>query len=117
MYYLLLYDGACSLCTSFARQVKAWDRRDRLQTLAFDDPQAREWEARIGPGFRQSFHLVHPDGRIEHGDRAIPTVVGLLPWGALPAWGMRYLPGSRKLIERAYVWVASRRTCGVQKNI
>jgi len=116
MPYLLLYDGQCGLCTRFAQQVKAWDRRDRLRTIAFDDPEGREWEARIGPGFRESMHLVHPDSRVEHGDVAIPTVVGLLPWGRLPAWLMRNLPGSKKLIERAYVWVASRRKCELKTD-
>ncbi len=105
---LVLFDGACGFCTLQAERIRRW-AGDRvhvrpLQEALGDVPWVDPDEA------IRALHLVDRDGRSYAGAAAIVRllritrpVLGLL---ALPY----HLPGVRPLAERAYAFVAARRT-------
>lgn len=104
---LLLFDGACGICLHIRDLFVLLDRRgrfavdriDRHETglLAATDPDARY----------ETWHVVHPDGRLEHGGAGLITVVGELPGGRPLAAVMRRVPG---VIDAAYGWFARNRS-------
>jgi predicted DCC family thiol-disulfide oxidoreductase YuxK len=53
-----------------------------------------------------SFHVVHPDGRIESAGAGLTAIIGALPFGSPFAGVMRRLPG---VTEAAYDWFADHR--------
>lgn len=87
--YYLVYDGACELCQRLCRAVQQADIRHRLHAVTFGDPLAAQLLAKLPPDqWRNTFHLVSPDGKVRSGDAAMPVIVGLLPLGAPLAWLM-----------------------------
>jgi predicted DCC family thiol-disulfide oxidoreductase YuxK len=103
---LLLFDGGCGICLHARDVIGLLDRRERL---AFDRiaRHDRGLLADLTPEERYgSWHVVHPDGRLEHGSAALATTVASLPVGRIPAAAMRALSG---LSESGYLWFARNR--------
>ena len=102
----LVYDGGCSVCEHTARFLQRLDRRHRLAIVSQDDPLAIQLLAGVSPTTRAAtFHLVSPRGHVASGEAAIPSVVRLLPGGALTAWCLTSMPGHRRVREWLYRWV------------
>jgi len=108
--HYLLYDDACSLCVRFKETIQRWDRRRAIDPVPFTDFRIPKIVPRMTRGqLENSFHLVFPDGRVESGDRAIPSLLALLPGGKPIAWLLRILPSGKWLCEKTYAWIVSRR--------
>ncbi len=103
---LVLYDGGCGICLH-ARDVFAW--WDRGRTLA-DDRIARHSGYLLGDLDREetysSFHVVHPDGRVESAGPGLAALFEALPGLGFVGSAMRRLPGPT---ERFYEWFAENR--------
>jgi predicted DCC family thiol-disulfide oxidoreductase YuxK len=103
---LLLFDGGCGICLH-ARDVFAridggrHFTHDRIarhdQGLLANVPEQERYE---------SWHVVHPDGRLESGSDGLAAVVAELPGGRIPSWLMRRFPS---LPDRGYRWFAANR--------
>ncbi|MDQ8046783.1 MAG: DCC1-like thiol-disulfide oxidoreductase family protein [Patulibacter sp.] len=104
---LLLFDGGCGICLHARDVFAAMDRRHRLAfdriarhddgLLAAMDPQDRYG----------SWHVVHPDGRVEDASAGIAAAVSVLPGGRLPARAIRRFPA---LPEAGYQWFVRNRS-------
>ena len=105
----VLYDRDCGFCRWSLAKILAWDRRRRLRPLPIQSEEGQRLleAAEIPEESRlRSWHLVHPDGRIESAGAAFPALFRLLPAGAPIAALTRALPG---LCERGYMLVANNR--------
>jgi predicted DCC family thiol-disulfide oxidoreductase YuxK len=104
---VVLYDGACALCTrqagNLARLARGRVRAEALQTALPRFPGLSEAEA------LREIKLVAADGRVYGGADALVRLVNL----GRPLLGKLlypyYLPGVRQLADAAYGWVARNR--------
>jgi predicted DCC family thiol-disulfide oxidoreductase YuxK len=107
----LLYDDDCGFCRWSVAKVLAWDRRDRLDAVPLQGPQADALLAGMEPARRlASWHLVTPDGVVRSGAAAMAPLARMLPAGRPIARLAERFPG---LTRVAYSWVSRhRRTLG-----
>jgi len=106
----VLYDRDCGFCRWSLAKILAWDRARRLHPLPIQSEEGRRLldAAGVPEEHRlRSWHLVHPDGRVESAGDALPAVFRLLPAGAPFAAITRALPGPSR---RGYMLVANNRT-------
>ena len=106
----VLYDRDCGFCRWSLAKILAWDRAGRLRPLPIQSEEGRRLlDAAEVPEEKRlrSWHLVHPDGRVESAGAAFPALFRLLPAGAPVAALTGALPG---LSERGYMLVANNRT-------
>lgn len=105
--HTILYDAGCGFCRWSLHKLLAWDRRRLLRPLPLQDPEADRLLSGMAPARRMaSWHLVSPDGAVRSAGDAVPTLLRLLPGGALPAAVAGALPGPT---HRLYGWIARRR--------
>lgn len=103
---LLMFDGGCGICLHSRDVIAALDRRHRL---AFDRiaRHDRGLLADVPPVERySSWHVVHPDGTLEHGSAGLATTIAQLPGGSVVAWPMRRLP---RAADAGYRWFVRNR--------
>ncbi len=106
-FWLVLYDGDCGLCKWLLAWLLRWDREGRLRPVALQRPEAGDLLADLDPAERMaSWHLVSPDGRRVSAGAALPSLLGLLPGGRLPA---AVLGRFSRLTNAGYRWVAAHR--------
>jgi predicted DCC family thiol-disulfide oxidoreductase YuxK len=107
--YMLLYDGACRICTGQAKAVARYDAGGRITLVDLNSPAAREAYPQISPEDAQRWmHIVGPDGRVWRGADAVRLVLLLLPIGR-PFGALLYLPGAMLLARPLYDWFARNR--------
>ncbi|HYC12100.1 MAG TPA: DCC1-like thiol-disulfide oxidoreductase family protein [Nitrososphaerales archaeon] len=81
---LLLYDTDCGPCMRFKRLVSFLDLGRSLEFMSIDKAEGLGILDGIPAKRRHgSFHLVHPDGRLESGADALPSLISLLPGGRI----------------------------------
>lgn len=108
--HLVLYDFDCGFCRWSLSKILDWDRARRLRPLPIQSEEGQRLldEAGVPDDQRlRSWHLVHPDGRVESAGAAFPALFRLLPAGAPVALLTKALPG---LSQRGYMLVANNRT-------
>ena len=104
--HYLVFDGACELCQRLCRAVQQADRHHRLHAVTFGDPLTARLLASLPPDqWRDTFHLVSPDGKIRSGDDAMPAIMRLLPCGRPLAWLMTCPGIGRPLTSLVYRWL------------
>jgi predicted DCC family thiol-disulfide oxidoreductase YuxK len=104
---VVLYDGACRLCTSQAKNLSKLSNGKvvsrALQTELKHFPNLSETEA------LKEIKLIDEKGRVYGGAEAL---VKLINYGQ-PVWGKLlypyYIPGIRQLANVSYAWVARNR--------
>lgn len=103
---LLLFDGGCGICLHSRDVIAVLDRHHRLAFdriarhdggLLADVPE----DERYG-----SWHVVHPDGTLEHGSVALASTVAALPGGRGLSWPLRRFP---ETADGGYRWFARNR--------
>jgi predicted DCC family thiol-disulfide oxidoreductase YuxK len=105
----VLYDRDCGFCRWSLAKVLAWDRARRLRPLPIQSEEGTRLldAAGVPEELRlRSWHLVHPDGRVESAGDAFPALFRLLPGGTPFAALSRALPGPSR---RGYMVVANNR--------
>jgi predicted DCC family thiol-disulfide oxidoreductase YuxK len=108
----LIFDGDCGLCQAAVGRVRSWDRKGRLDYVAFQDPTVERF--RIGlPALAAAMHLLLPDGQVFAGADAVPHILQRLPGKAWLA-GLFQIPGVLPVARRIYRWIAERRHCSVR---
>jgi len=114
----LVYDGDCELCLWARGIILRWDRRRRIRTLAFQDPEFREWfpdldrddPKGLWPHGEPPRAMLFIDGtgRVRAGMDAFRTMLPHLAFGRILAI-VFYLPGVPWLASRFYEWLARNR--------
>jgi predicted DCC family thiol-disulfide oxidoreductase YuxK len=109
---VVLFDRDCGLCQATVRQLRRWDRRERLSFVALQDaagsgtPALELAAARLPLG--DALHVVDESGRIRAGGDAALEIVDRLPGGwLLRPW--RRVEPFRALIRYGYGKVAAHR--------
>jgi predicted DCC family thiol-disulfide oxidoreductase YuxK len=89
----ILYDPDCGLCRACVAVLLRWDRHGRLRPVAGED--------------LDSWQLILPDGTVRAAGAAFGPLFRLLPGGTPLAVLAERFP---RASERAYRWVADRRS-------
>ncbi len=98
----LAYDDVCNNCVRFKRMVEAVDRGRMMRYVSLRDAEGRGLLDSVPNELRYaSFHLVAPDGIVESGSAAIPTLFGLLVRHKR-AGAIGSLPGAMSFLTRLY---------------
>jgi predicted DCC family thiol-disulfide oxidoreductase YuxK len=103
---LLIFDGGCGICLHARDVFAVLDRRHRL---TFD--RIARHDAGLLADLTEderygSWHVIHPDGRAEHGSDGVAAAVGALPGGRWLERGIRRWPGPP---DAGYRWFARNR--------
>ena len=105
---LVLYDSDCGFCMWLLAGLLRWDRRDRLQPVSLQSPEAERLLPDLDEAERmRSWHLISPDGSRNSAGPAIAPLLRLLPGGTVPAAAFARFPC---LTARGYRWVADNRS-------
>lgn len=105
----VLYDRDCGFCRWSLAKILAWDRAGRLRPVPIQSEEGQAYLDAAGvPEEKrlESWHLVHPDGRVESAGDAFPALFRMLPAGTPIATLTKALPG---LSNRGYFLVAANR--------
>lgn len=108
---VVLYDGECKMCITATDQLRALDKNETLEWQDANDPVQRErfprvdWERAM-----KEIHLVHTDGRIRTGAKAVRDIAEMIGGdvGRAAAKTMD-LPGVRDAADLIYSIVADNR--------
>jgi predicted DCC family thiol-disulfide oxidoreductase YuxK len=104
----VLYDRDCGFCRWSLAKILGWDRARRLRPRPIQGEEGQRLLTSIAEERRlRSWHVVHPDGRIESTAPALATVLDTLPGGAPMAKLTRAFP---RAAHRAYMLVAANRS-------
>jgi predicted DCC family thiol-disulfide oxidoreductase YuxK len=83
----VLYDRDCGICQATVRQLRRWDRNDRLAMLPLQSaPTSRDPAIRTAAAespLESALHVVAADGRVYAGGDAALAIVRELPGGHL----------------------------------
>ncbi len=106
----ILYDGDCSSCTASARR---FDRIFRRRGFLFL-PLQTDWVMKrldLEPGAPlEEMRVLTSDGRDIGGADAV-IFLGRQIWWTWPFVALARLPGTHKLFDRGYRWIAAHRGC------
>lgn len=108
---VVLYDGACKFCTTTTNQLRALDTEGTIEWVELHDENVRkrfpkiDWERA-----EEEMHLIHVDGRVRTGARAVRDVADLIGGdvGQAAARAMD-LPGVKDAADIVYRIVSENR--------
>lgn len=107
--YTVVYDGACKVCTRLVGLLNAWDTRDEIETVPFQNTSVLDRFPWIPPhAYAEAMQIVGPGGRTWQGGEAIEQILKLLPFGIAFGWAFK-VPGFGGLFGRFYRWFARNR--------
>lgn len=106
-----LYDGACKFCVSTTNQLREMDRHGVIDWQDLHDPAVRarfpklDWKLA-----EEEIHLIHRDGRVVTGVRALHDIAELIggELGGAAAKVME-LPGVREAADALYHLISQHR--------
>ena len=106
---VLIYDGDCPMCRRARGWLEARVEPGRLLFVPCQSPELSNVAPTLEPeACMRAMQLVHPNGAIEAGDQAIPSLLRMLHgWRWLAPLLM--LPGMRWLSAPLYEWIARHR--------
>jgi predicted DCC family thiol-disulfide oxidoreductase YuxK len=107
---VMVYDGACGLCTSSMRVVRRLDWRQRIEYLDAQDwaTVQRRYPTLDREAILGLIHVITPDGRILVGYPGVRALLRELPL-LMVLYPLLFLPGITWLGPRVYDWIAARR--------
>jgi len=107
--YTVIYDGACRVCGRMVRLLRAWDAREEIEMIPFQNTTVLDRFPWIpSEAYAEAMQLVGPDGRTWQGGDAIEQLLKVLPYGGAVGWAFR-IPGFGALFGRFYRWFARNR--------
>ena len=105
----LIYDRDCEICCWAQDVVSRWDRKGRIQFIAFQDPLFREWFPDCDLDEPPKAMLFIDDRRqVWEGFDAFRQMLRFLPSGRL-MMVLFYVPGVSWVAHRFYEWLAKNR--------
>lgn len=106
----VIYDVECDFCCRWAEWFRRGSR-SRVRLLPLQDPEAAEVTGRSSTELLRAMHFVRTDGAVFAGAGAVREALGQLSWGWLLRGAMT-IPGSMRVADHVYGWVARRRRHG-----
>ena len=106
---VVIYDGACGICTSQINKLPWWDCQRKLSYLSLHDPQVAErWPELPADQLMDEMCIIDSRGGQHWGAEAVRYLSRRLRrlWWLVP---LLYLPGSMLLWRPFYRWVARNR--------
>lgn len=106
---LLLYDGRCGFCRTWAQRLTRWDHQGRIRQLPCAERGTVPGLPPISDAtLERALHVVLPDGQVAAGARGVIALLPWLPGGRALGWLAR-VPGVAWLADGVYEAVARRR--------
>lgn len=104
---LLIYDGDCEFCRWW---IERWKRMtgDVVDYAPYQEV-VEEYPNISLQEFKRSLQLVHQDGSVSSGARAVFESLEKVPAKKWILWSYRHVPGFRVLSELSYQFIASYR--------
>lgn len=107
--YTVVYDGACKVCGRLVKLLNAWDTRDEIEVVPFQNTSVLDRFPWIpSEAYAEALQLVGPGGRTWQGGEAIEQLLKILPFGGTLGWAFK-IPGFGELFGRFYRWFARNR--------
>lgn len=106
---VVIYDGACGICTAQVKKLPWWDCQQKLAYLSLHDPLVAErWPDLSHERLMQEMCIVDAQGQEHWGPEAVRYLTRRLRrlWWATP---LLYFPGSMFLWRPVYRWIARNR--------
>jgi len=108
---VVLYDGTCRMCTTAVKQLREMDKDGVLDWLDINERDVRAQFPKVDwKRAEEEIHLVHTDGRMRTGSRAVRDIAEMIggDLGQAAARAMD-LPGVRDAADIIYHIVAQNR--------
>jgi predicted DCC family thiol-disulfide oxidoreductase YuxK len=107
--YTVVYDGNCKVCGRLVKLLRAWDRKQEIEVLPFQQPGVMARFPWIpARAYVEAVQLIGPGGRTWSGAAATEQLLNVLPKGRLISWVFK-LPFMRRIADRFYRWFARNR--------
>lgn len=107
--YTVVYDGQCKVCGRLVKLLTAWDKRNDLEIVPFQNTTVLDRFPWIpSEAYAEAMQLVGPGGRTWQGGEAIEQLLKILPFGGALGWTFS-IPGFGELFGRFYRWFARNR--------
>src|SRR5690606_22116248 len=108
---VVLYDGTCRMCATMTNQLREADKEGVLEWLDINDAAVRAQFPKVDwKRAEEEIHLIHTDGRMRTGARAIGDIAEMVggEMGKAAARAME-MPGIRDAADVFYHLVAQNR--------
>jgi predicted DCC family thiol-disulfide oxidoreductase YuxK len=107
--YTVVYDGACKVCGRLVKLLNAWDTRNELEVIPFQNTSVLDRFPWIpSEAYAEAMQLIGPGGRTWQGGEAIEQLLEILPAGGMFGWAFK-IPGFGTQFGRFYRWFARNR--------
>jgi predicted DCC family thiol-disulfide oxidoreductase YuxK len=107
--YTVVYDGACKVCGRLVKLLNAWDTRNEIEVVPFQNTSVLDRFPWIpSEAYAEAMQLVERGGRTWQGGDAIEQLLKILPLGGAFGWAFK-VPGFGSQFNRFYRWFARNR--------
>jgi predicted DCC family thiol-disulfide oxidoreductase YuxK len=106
----VLYDSDCPFCVRAARRFETLLARKNFAIMPLQTPWVGAKLGMEDSQLLQEMRLLLPDGTSYGGADAL-IEISRFYWWAQPVRQLAGFPAARKMLRRAYVWLAARRRC------
>lgn len=107
--YTVVYDGACKVCGRLVKLLNAWDTRNEIEVIPFQNTSVLDRFPWIpSEAYAEAMQLIGPGGETWQGGDAIEQLLKILPFGGTLGWAFR-IPGFGNAFGRFYRWFARNR--------
>lgn len=107
--YTVVYDGACKVCGRLVKLLNAWDTKDEIEVIPFQNTSVLDRFPWIpSEAYAEAMQLIGPGGRTWQGGDAIEQLLKILPAGWTFGWAFG-IPGFGTLFGGFYRWFARNR--------
>ena len=107
--YTVVYDGACKVCNRLVTLLNAWDTKNEIEVVPFQNTTVLDRFPWIPPeAYAEAMQVVGPGGRTWQGGDAVEQLLKILPLGGALGWVFS-IPGFGPLFSRFYRWFARNR--------
>jgi len=107
--YTVVYDGQCKVCGRLVKLLTAWDTKQELEIIPFQNTSVLSRFPWIpSEAYAEAMQLIGPGGRTWQGGEAIEQLLDILPYGGVFGWAFS-IPGFGNLFGRFYRWFARNR--------
>lgn len=107
--YTVVYDGACKVCGRLVKLLNAWDAKNEIEVIPFQNTSVLDRFPWIpSEAYAEAMQLVERGGRTWQGGEAIEQLLKILPAGGVFGWAFK-IPGFGTQFGRFYRWFARNR--------
>ncbi|HEX6041639.1 DUF393 domain-containing protein [Longimicrobium sp.] len=107
--FVVVYDGACKVCGRLVKLLNAWDTKNEIEVIPFQNTSVLDRFPWIpSEAYAEAMQLIGPGGKTWQGGAAIEQLLKILPFGGTFGWAFA-IPGFGNLFGRFYRWFARNR--------